>query len=598
MLQRFLIFFLFIFGLLQLYEFVAIQLQDGYNLMHLRAAGDKPYVLLQNFDLEVDSGQSFRIATATTPAWDSWSSVVDSRVGPVHGLAVLPAGLAGKERATLDSNWLPTEDEPPPGVSVSTIDAADHDRLLVFSDNRCSLFDPTAHPPSHLSDPLPFDWPAESAAMYNGRLYAVGAKFTAASFENTEAPKGRVRVAMYDGASWTELPAQGPPVEYGSQGFYIQAVSSPNGVRVFWRRWEREQTLGLVREGAGPLETVLFDGENFGSPAKLSAIPEGNVCAFSDAETVRLLIQTRAPREDALTYNGKMEFWSVSSDGTPRQDEVLENSQARPGLVPYVYAEYLKIGGDENILRCNSQVFEVWRRDANGNWNSAGHPSGLRPYDLETKMLVALGITLALLAFGAGAAYRRQRMLLSSKSRIDAQDLYATLGLRAGAFAVDYALILFGTQGLAAAVGSTPISLLALVRSNPLELPYMPYFFTYMMYFTLSEWLFGMTLGKFIMGLRVVMDGGAQLTFWSALVRNLSGFYERNFPFVIVTLSMVLMGPRRQRLGDILARSFVVQRGALAAFQRQRAAELATLRDELAQGAAVAEGSKKDSKPS
>ena len=78
------------------------------------------------------------------------------------------------------------------------------------------------------------------------------------------------------------------------------------------------------------------------------------------------------------------------------------------------------------------------------------------------------------------------------------------------------------------------------------------------------------------------VDGGAPLTFWAALVRNFTGFYERQILFAPIAASMIVFGPRRQRLGDIFARTFVVQHGALEMFKKQRAAELAQMRDQLA----------------
>ena len=65
--------------------------------------------------------------------------------------------------------------------------------------------------------------------------------------------KGILRAARFDGARWTELPVLGPDVSAGANGFYLQSVATPEGIRVLWRKWEHEQTLGLLQEGPGPL---------------------------------------------------------------------------------------------------------------------------------------------------------------------------------------------------------------------------------------------------------------------------------------------------------------------------------------------------------
>jgi len=40
---------------------------------------------------------------------------------------------------------------------------------------------------------------------------------------------------------------------------------------------------------------------------------------------------------------------------------------------------------------------------------------------------------------------------------------------------------------------------------------------------------------------------------------------------------LIILGPRRQRMGDLVSRTFVVQKGAFEAFKRQRTQELALL---------------------
>jgi len=53
---------------------------------------------------------------------------------------------------------------------------------------------------------------------------------------------------------------------------------------------------------------------------------------------------------------------------------------------------------------------------------------------------------------------------------------------------------------------------------------------------------------------------------------------------VMVPMFMIIFTPRRQRLGDLLSRTYVVQRNAFEAFKAQRAADIAQRKQDEAQG--------------
>ena len=101
-------------------------------------------------------------------------------------------------------------------------------------------------------------------------------------------------------------------------------------------------------------------------------------------------------------------------------------------------------------------------------------------------------------------------------------------------------------------------------------LPPPPFLACYMLYFLLSEWLYGATPGKFVMGLRVIDYGGGKPSLWAALIRNVVGLVERHPSMLIVVLPMMIFNPRRQRMGDLLSRTVVVQKQRLDLFLAQR----------------------------
>jgi len=77
-------------------------------------------------------------------------------------------------------------------------------------------------------------------------------------------------------------------------------------------------------------------------------------------------------------------------------------------------------------------------------------------------------------------------------------------------------------------------------------------------YHALCEAAAGATLGKWILGLRVLRADGSRLTIGAAILRNLLRPLEGEGMFLLGGLVMA-NSPRRQRLGDLLGRTIVVQ---------------------------------------
>jgi len=80
------------------------------------------------------------------------------------------------------------------------------------------------------------------------------------------------------------------------------------------------------------------------------------------------------------------------------------------------------------------------------------------------------------------------------------------------------------------------------------------------LYYFLMEWRWGWTIGKRIIGLRVTGADGSRLTLRGALVRTLIRMIDaESIPMVLVGTAAILLTKRRQRLGDLAARTIVVQ---------------------------------------
>ncbi len=94
-------------------------------------------------------------------------------------------------------------------------------------------------------------------------------------------------------------------------------------------------------------------------------------------------------------------------------------------------------------------------------------------------------------------------------------------------------------------------------------------------YFFLAEGFFdGRTLGKRMLGLRVIGSGGTPLTLQAAALRNLLRFIDlQPFPSGVVGLALVALHPRSQRLGDIVAGTIVVRDRGSQEIPERRSAE-------------------------
>ena len=79
-------------------------------------------------------------------------------------------------------------------------------------------------------------------------------------------------------------------------------------------------------------------------------------------------------------------------------------------------------------------------------------------------------------------------------------------------------------------------------------------------YGSIMENRFGATLGKMLMRLEVTSADGRRPTIGQAILRNLIRPIELSWPILIFTIAMPLMMQTRQRLGDIMAKTVVVEK--------------------------------------
>jgi uncharacterized RDD family membrane protein YckC len=91
--------------------------------------------------------------------------------------------------------------------------------------------------------------------------------------------------------------------------------------------------------------------------------------------------------------------------------------------------------------------------------------------------------------------------------------------------------------------------------------PFLLYLMLILAYFTVLEWRFGMTVGKRLLGIRVVDYSGKKISFRQAFTRNILRILD-GMPYLvpyIVGLVVVLTSQNRMRIGDLAAKTIVSQ---------------------------------------
>jgi uncharacterized RDD family membrane protein YckC len=81
----------------------------------------------------------------------------------------------------------------------------------------------------------------------------------------------------------------------------------------------------------------------------------------------------------------------------------------------------------------------------------------------------------------------------------------------------------------------------------------------WLVYFTYFEGTSGQTIGKSLTHLKVVKEDGSKCDFGSAFVRNILRIVD-HLPFLyILGIILIAATDKRQRLGDMLAKTIVVK---------------------------------------
>lgn len=79
-----------------------------------------------------------------------------------------------------------------------------------------------------------------------------------------------------------------------------------------------------------------------------------------------------------------------------------------------------------------------------------------------------------------------------------------------------------------------------------------------LLYFSYFESSSGQTPGKKLLGVKVVKEGGGKVTFGDAIIRNLLRIID-GIAFYLIGFILILVTEKKQRIGDIVAKTLVVK---------------------------------------
>jgi uncharacterized RDD family membrane protein YckC len=82
-------------------------------------------------------------------------------------------------------------------------------------------------------------------------------------------------------------------------------------------------------------------------------------------------------------------------------------------------------------------------------------------------------------------------------------------------------------------------------------------FIVWLIYFPIIESINGQTLGKLILGLKVISKSGSRITFWQSFKRHVIDMLDFMF-FGLVAFIAIRNTPNNQRLGDLFANTIVI----------------------------------------
>ena len=378
---------------------------------------------------------------------------------------------------------------------------------------------------------------AEAAATYKNLACLLYEKKDEAASDTSKATEKTSRtmcLAAFDGSEWKDIDAC---LSLPAEAFDIKAAGSPDRICLFWKEpgekkespslsfatfngtWElhdRWQFAGTLRYAP------IYDGRNFIVIAK-NAVPEG----------ARLLKLTAG--EGGFTSE------KITHERSLKPKNILSLSLFSDGKqMRCLFQELAKI--ESFVLSGSALADEV----------AVIERSSAEKISDYGVLAVLFILSIALVIVGS-SLLARQAAPLAERQKTGAGAVMEFAGLfeRGAAIMIDSLLVAFLSFVVLLPFGVTPdiSSLLHLVL---IQVVFTSYMF-------ISEAVRGQSVGKWLVGIKVVDKDGENPTARQAFLRNIMRIIDA-FPFFyIVGISFFLASKNSQRLGDILSNTFVIR---------------------------------------
>lgn len=429
---------------------------------------------------------------------------------------------------------------------------SDEERLLgaykavAFHDNSLYVFRPRSYSVYRGGKWLVFKWTlswvVEAAGRVGEKLYVFGVDASG-------------RQALLTAATFVADPAyanlrpepEGDDLTLSGSVHDISAVSLGRSVMVFWHQDTQDA-------GTNQLWHATFDGEEWSTPAPV-ALPyaTSDYAVAEQGGSVWLVCKRRGWR---LTrrYPLQAMMWREGAWTSPA---------VVPGAVDPWHDRTVDLGavsfnGELWVLRgcMHGMVLNVFR---DGAWQAPQTLFAESPW--RTAALwwwTGNGVVvLALLPVVAALAMRARRRAAPRVRALGSDLRAASWARRVGALLVDLLITETITSAAVLALWPSqdamgPLDMLPSLAILRLTIVFL--------YFVTSEGLNGQSLGKGLLGIMVVGQDGRRASLSSVVIRNLLRPPLILAPVAYVVGSIVLLSTaKRQRLGDVLGRTLVVE---------------------------------------
>ncbi|WP_373894400.1 RDD family protein [Virgibacillus natechei] len=154
---------------------------------------------------------------------------------------------------------------------------------------------------------------------------------------------------------------------------------------------------------------------------------------------------------------------------------------------------------------------------------------------------------------------QEEQIAIKTPEYVSLQFKLAGLGSRAGAMIIDQILLtVFNILVILFLVFAINADMAMFVTDSAVAIVIILMFVAYWGYFFICEYFFGgKTLGKRLMGLRVIQDNGHSITLLSSFIRNLLRIIDM-IPMYLTGMIMIFFHSKHKRLGDLVAGTIVV----------------------------------------